>query len=219
MKPTITPRNKFHLRVLIQTEINENGYKCNLNHIDVSNITDMRDLFSFSEFNGDISKWNVSKVEDMSFMFSNSKFDGDISNWNVSNVINMEKMFFQSEFNGDISKWNVLKVLRMRAMFANSKFNQNISKWNVNNLNDMDEMFNESLFNQDLANWKPYSLIIHYSSNIFKKSCVPIPYWHDFENIKERKDAIDNYCAVDYLKKQLEQQLPINNNQEKKLKI
>ena len=46
----------------------------------------MNSLFSESQFNGDISKWDVSNVTDMNRMFRKSQFNGDISNWNVSNV-------------------------------------------------------------------------------------------------------------------------------------
>ena len=44
---------------------------------------------------------------DMSMMFSRSQFNGDISRWNVGNVIDMSWMFSESQFNGDISQWNV----------------------------------------------------------------------------------------------------------------
>jgi surface protein len=43
-------------------------------------------MFSNSEFNGDISRWDVSKVTDMSGMFSNSEFNGDISRWDVPSI-------------------------------------------------------------------------------------------------------------------------------------
>jgi surface protein len=46
----------------------------------------MSGMFMYSQFNGDISRWNVSSVTDMSNMFHDSEFNGDISNWNVSNV-------------------------------------------------------------------------------------------------------------------------------------
>ena len=36
-------------------------------------------MFTESEFNGDISKWDVSNVYDMSGMFAESKFNSDIS--------------------------------------------------------------------------------------------------------------------------------------------
>jgi len=38
-------------------------------------------MFAFSNFNGDISKWDVSSVKDMSNMFQCSNFNGDISKW------------------------------------------------------------------------------------------------------------------------------------------
>jgi surface protein len=93
-------------------------------------------MFEYSEFNGDISKWDVSKVTNMSYMFSNSKFNGDISKWDVSNVNDMESMFAYSKFNGDISNWNVSNVINMRFMYKNSKFNGDISKWNISSVID-----------------------------------------------------------------------------------
>ena len=117
------------LRNIISQEIKKYGTNADLNHIDVNNVTDMHQLFSFSKFNGDISKWDVSNVTDMSSMFSDSKFNGDISNWDVSNVTNMCLMFSRSKFNGDISNWDVSNVIKMSGMFENSNFNGDISKW------------------------------------------------------------------------------------------
>ncbi len=53
---------------------------------------------------GDSNNWNVSNITDMSNLFECSNFNDDISNWNVSNVTNMNNMFSYSQFNGDISK-------------------------------------------------------------------------------------------------------------------
>ena len=86
---------------------------------------------TFNLFNGDISKWDVSNVINMKEMFTGSEFNGDISNWDVSNVTDMDYMFQQSKFNKDISSWNVSNVMSMNSMFAYSDFNKDISNWNI----------------------------------------------------------------------------------------
>ena len=96
----LIPKNKRELANMIENEIKEKGFNCDLNHIKTHKITDMSYLFSHEYrlclFNGDISKWDVSNVENMASMFWNSNFNGDISKWNVSNVINTEYMFYIS---------------------------------------------------------------------------------------------------------------------------
>src|SRR5574343_49302 len=110
------PKDRDELKQIIKKRIKQEGHECDLNDIDVSNITNMYGIFKESKFDGDISKWNVSNVEDMSSMFFSSEFNGDISKWNVSKVTDMNSMFDGSEFNGDISKWNVSNVTDMSEM-------------------------------------------------------------------------------------------------------
>jgi surface protein len=118
-----------------------------------SKVTNMRNMFSSSQFNQDISSWDVSNVTDMSWMFSWTPFNQDISSWDVSNVTSMDVMFNSSQFNQDISSWDVSNVTSMSWMFSHSIFNQDISSWDVSNVTSMVVMFNYSQFNQDISSW------------------------------------------------------------------
>jgi surface protein len=118
MKTKIIAYNKEHLQELIKREIELNGNKCDLNHIDVSKITEMSFLFKRSVFDGDISEWDVSNVGNMFSMFEFSKFNGDISKWNVSNVYDMRYIFSCSKFNQDVSDWKPYSAIDIDLTFA-----------------------------------------------------------------------------------------------------
>ena len=102
------PKTKDELKELVNKLIKERGNEADLNDIDTSEITDMSHMFTYSKFNGDISKWDVSNVKDMGYMFWDSSFtakNGDISNWNVSNVKNMRRMLTWSPLEKNPPKW------------------------------------------------------------------------------------------------------------------
>ena len=63
------PKTKKELKDIILQRIKAEGNEVDLNDIDVSEITDMSELFRETNFNGDISKWDVSNVTNMRSMF------------------------------------------------------------------------------------------------------------------------------------------------------
>mgnify|MGYP000163751997 CR=1 FL=1 len=155
MRSPIHIANRAELLESISMHISKYGNYVNLNHLDVSNVTDMSLLFlQESDFNGDISQWDTSNVTNMRYMFWSSKFNGDISKWNTSNVLSLGWTFSECAFNGDISRWDVSNVRDMRFMFYNSYFNGDVSKWNTENLQEADGVFYKSHFNGDVSRWK-----------------------------------------------------------------
>ena len=151
------PTTKEELRSIIEQELERQGPDADLNHIDVSNITNMSSLFYGLWHIGNIKidEWDVSNVENMSNMFFEcAKFTGrstspdgvtcDLSNWDVSNVTNMFEMFCSCKnFESDLSKWNVAKVKDMTGMFQDCKrFESDLSRWDVSSIE-----YNNSIFN------------------------------------------------------------------------
>ena len=85
---------------------------------DESNVTHM-DNSAFagcSQFNEeDISKWNVSNVTNMENMFRCSRLNQPLNQWNVSKVTSIYRMFGDSRcFNQPLNDWDVSRVTYMR---------------------------------------------------------------------------------------------------------
>ena len=137
---TLFPKDEKELKSIIKQELEHQGPDADLNHIDVSEITDMSWLFNSSRIkNIKIDEWDVSNVKTMSHMFAYCHdFNADLSSWGtrVSNVTNMDSMFYECfEFESDLSNWNVSKVTNMEYMFNWCKrLDCDLSKWDVSNV-------------------------------------------------------------------------------------
>jgi surface protein len=189
MKARIIVKDRTTLKKLINEEIKTNGNNCDLNHIDVSQVTTLNSIFAHTDFNGDISKWDTSNVKEM------------------------RSMFLKSLFNGDISGWDVSSVKDMNSMFSDSKFNDDISNWDVSNVTEMNYMFQYSEFMGDLSKWKPFKLYMTHA--MFDECNAPVPYWVNLDSIEIRQKTIEAY----WLSRELKEELSEKEIFEKKLKI
>jgi surface protein len=94
------------IKNIVKDEIDRLGLDADLNHIDVSEVTNMNSLFSFAAYdnfdspkykglNPDITLWDVSNVTIMNYMFyCCEKFNRDISGWDVKNVKYKDFIFY-----------------------------------------------------------------------------------------------------------------------------
>lgn len=178
MPHPIQVRSREELIQHVQSHIKEHGPTCDLNHLDVSGLSDFRNvfdgthfdgdvsrwdvsnattlfgLFNRTPFNGDVSKWNVSKTKNFSFMFGHTPFNGNLSAWDLSSASTLEGMFYHGAFNGDIAQWNVSNVKKMDQLFFNCPFAGDISNWDVSNATSMGAMFQGTPFNGDISKWQ-----------------------------------------------------------------
>ena len=141
-----TPTTKEELHQAIISYMNgdkSNGY---IYHWDVSQITDMSNLFSdIPMFNEPITPWDVSNVTTMANMFYGcTYFNQDLSYWDVSQVTDMSCMFYQCKnFTGlshpkkwrCISSWDTHNVINMTRMFEGAiLFTAKIHNWDVSHV-------------------------------------------------------------------------------------
>lgn len=69
IKSTKIKASNATIEKIVDEEIKRLGKGADLNHIDVSEVTNMTNLFEDTGFYGDVSKWDVSRVEEKEGMF------------------------------------------------------------------------------------------------------------------------------------------------------
>ena len=155
-------------------------------------------------FNQPLDKWDVSNVTDMSEMFSTNcseyAFNQDIGNWDVSNVTEMQYMFYNAKlFNKPLDNWNVSNVTNMLNVFVGAEsFNHPIGDWDVSNVTSMDYTFINKLttakktiqFDKiENINSEYFTLNIYQSSDCFEVEEYEANY-----NGYLVKFIVENYC-------------------------
>lgn len=132
-------------------------YADSANNVFTGQVTDMREMFAETTYNGDIGYWNTSNTTTIKGMFqNNTTFNQDISSWDTSRVTAFNSTFVGAEaFNQDISSWDTSNSETFAAMFQSAiAFNQNIGSWDTSSVPNMNYMFkNATSFNQDLSGW------------------------------------------------------------------
>jgi len=133
------------------------GDGCDTRLWDVSQITDMSELFKNNVFNQPLNTWNVSSVTNMKEMFKDAvNFNQPLDNWDVSKVTDMKEMFKDAvNFNQPLDNWDVSKVTDMNQMFKDAvNFNQPLDTWDVSSVTTMSQMFKDAeAFDQQLRCW------------------------------------------------------------------
>lgn len=151
--PPVVARNTEHLKELVNAEIALHGIRCDLNHIDISQLDSLYAVFQDSPFDGDISRWNTGRITDMSGLFMGSRFNGDISAWDTGQLTTAISMFRGSVFNGDISRWDTGNLYNAHYMFRESQFNGDIENWDVSKAYGLAKMFQDSAFSGNIEKW------------------------------------------------------------------
>ena len=194
--------SNFTLKNIVKSETKRLGYDADLNHIDVSFVTDFSNVFNMffwqsdvftvadsRKINVDISKWDMSNAEELNCMFYSCRgFNCDISEWAMPKAKDFSFMFNACEnFDIDISGWDMSSAEKLDAMFQKcTKFNQPIGKWNTENVESIDHMFFEaSSFCQDLSSWDLKN-VYETQYGVFPKSGMDVKFefWPKCKKIK-----------------------------------
>jgi len=162
--------NDWDMRSLISCEGLFNGCPTfNSNAADwyMPNMEKFSQVFTETEFSGDVSKWNTDSFNNVFYMFGNcNQFNSDCSTKTVTRkaVNNSGRSGNYKEFTD--TAWNMDNACNMNAMFRNATIFDNggnsngLNTWNIGlgtplpgDRYNLDGMFFNTLFNGDLNNW------------------------------------------------------------------
>lgn len=161
-KPSTIKATNETIHNIVIDEIKRLGNDCDLNHIDVSGVTNLYHdhyaLFEHTDFCGDVSKWQVGNCECFTGVFYDCpNFNCDLSSWDMSQAKIIASMFRGcSEFNQDIGNWNFTQLTNTFKTFYYCKsFNQDLSNWDMTKVKEAPSMFGYCKnFKQDLSSWE-----------------------------------------------------------------
>ncbi|MEG0686777.1 MAG: BspA family leucine-rich repeat surface protein, partial [Erysipelotrichales bacterium] len=142
---------------------NSKATAIDLNGLDVSNVSDLSELFFESKNLEEIkvSEWETSKVTNMhaTFAFVTKLSSLDIKKWKTSKVTDMSSMFNSTGVLSDLdtSNWDTGEVRDMSSMFLAARGLKEIKvrNWDTKNVETMDSMFRNAtkLEILDVSNW------------------------------------------------------------------
>ncbi|MBN1648104.1 MAG: BspA family leucine-rich repeat surface protein [Spirochaetales bacterium] len=112
---------------------------------DLSGTTDFSEMFALNydmTTVPNIGSWDTSEVTSMRYMFFYTDFNSDIGDWDVSSVTSMYCMFYRAyEFNQDISGWDISSVTSMDSFmdgwymdvyaFSTANYDLLLNAWSV----------------------------------------------------------------------------------------
>jgi len=139
----------------------------NADKIDTHSISMFNNLFTYSNFNENISDWNTANAQQFTGLFSHTPFNYSVNDWSVNKVWSFYAMFESCSYDYPLNKWTTFSnshYVDLTNMFKNGKFNQPIQNWDFSNVLLMAGMFqNNKRFNQNLSN-----IDTSYCSNFYR---------------------------------------------------
>jgi len=189
MNPKITVNTKKELKDII----NNSPKTADLNHLDVSQITNLDRLFINTDFQGNISEWNVENVTSAGRAFDGCvNFNSNLSKWKPKKLRFAEYMFVGCEsFNSDLTNFNLSYMSDMSHMFDGcTKFNGDVSSFDLEHTENVLYMFAgcES-FNRDLSGW-------HLSKQSNKMAIFTNGFFKDVKTLEQYVEAHKSFKTL-----------------------